>query len=138
MKSVEFIAEAVGTERLDIEIQPTTGTRVFFEGFLKPEADETPNWLRVVTKKKLVVEATVEIRNSDECYVGHIQAHRENKGFGSELLNYIIKYYNSKGIHKFSAYINHDNINSRSMFRKAGFTESQRKQHGSYWALQTQ
>lgn len=109
--------------------------RIFFEAKLNKEADDMPDWIRKVSPGPLIAEATCELRNDDECYVGHIQAHQEGKGYASELLAYIIDFYMKKGIRKFSAYINHENANSKNLFRKAGFIEYNRKHSGSDWTM---
>lgn len=139
MRAKDFIVESLGATRLDIttDVRSVPGhERIFFEAHLNADADDTPAWIRAVTKPKLIAEATCELRNGNECYVGHIQAHSEGRGYASELLAYIIEFYNKKGIHKFSAYINHNNANSRNLFRKAGFVESNKKRDGSDWTME--
>lgn len=124
--------------RLDISatVKSVPGhERIFFEAYLNKDADTTPGWLRAVTKRQLVVEATCELRNGNECYIGHIQAHSQGKGYATEMLKYIIDFYNKKGIRKFSAYINHNNVNSQNLFRKAGFTETTKQRDGTYWTM---
>lgn len=137
MRISEILCEDIQS-RLDIttDVRTVPGhERIFFEAHLNADADDTPAWIRAVVKPKLIAEATCELRNGDECYVGHIQAHTEGRGYASELLNYIIDFYNKRGIHKFSAYINHNNANSKNLFRKAGFVESNRKKDGSDWTM---
>jgi RimJ/RimL family protein N-acetyltransferase len=124
--------------RLDITHQEAVvmrHERIFFEAKLNKESDDMPAWIRAVSPAPLIAEATCELRNGDECYVGHIQAHTEGQGYGSELLKYIVDFYNKRGIHKFSAYINHNNSDSKNMFSKAGFVESDRKKEGSNWSM---
>jgi hypothetical protein len=124
--------------RLDVttDIRSVPGhERIFFEAKLNKEADDMPDWIRKVSPGPVIAEATCELRNDDECYVGHIQAHTAGKGYASELLAYIINFYNKRNIHKFSAYVNHENANSKNLFRKAGFVESNRKNSGSDWTM---
>jgi hypothetical protein len=135
VRSDEFITENV-QPRLEITTDSRSvpgHERIFFEAYLTKEADDTPSWIRAVVKPKLIAEATCELCKGDECYVGHIQSHTEGRGYASELLNYIMDFYNKKGIHKFSAYINHNNANSKNLFRKAGFIEAIKKREGSEW-----
>lgn len=122
------------TQRLEVKTS-STGKRTFFEGYLKADADETPAWLRVVQKPKLVVEATCEIDANGDCYIGHIQAHREYKGFATELVKHVLDYYRDQGVNNFKAYINHNNSGSKNVFRKLGFAETGRQRDGSFWTL---
>lgn len=128
------LSEGTHASRLNVKTT-TNGPRTFFEGFLSPAADSTPAWIRAVTKTPMVVESTAEITQGDKCYIGHIQAHREGQGYASELVKYIIGFYKEQGINKFYAYINHNNVNSQNLFRKAGFIEAIKKRDGSFWEL---
>lgn len=131
MNLYELIVESTGTARLDITATNAVvmqKERVFFEAFAKTK------WPKVLSNPKMLAEATCELRD-DECFIGHIQAYEEGKGYGSELLNYILQYYKAGNIHKFSAYINNQNAGSRGMFTKAGFTESTKKNNGSFWTM---
>lgn len=134
MKSADFITE--NRSRLNVKTT-TSGPRTFFEGYLNPEANPTPTWLRILSKTPLAVESTAEITQGDMCYIGHIQAHQNGQGYASELVKYIIDYYKKQSIYKFYAYINHANVNSQNLFRKAGFVEAIKKREGSYWELNT-
>lgn len=145
MKSRDFLNEdeiqkKVYPQQARLDITHTEAVvmrheRIFFEAKLNKESDDMPDWIRKVSPGPVIAEATCELRNNDECYVGHIQSHQEGKGYASELLTYIIDFYNKRNIHKFSAYVNHENANSKNLFRKAGFVESNRKNSGSDWTM---
>jgi GNAT superfamily N-acetyltransferase len=133
---ISKITEEIAPETQRLEVKTTsTGKRTFFEGYLKADADETPAWLRVVQKPKLVVEATCELDAGGDCYIGHIQAHQEYKGFATEIVKYILDYYRDQGVNNFKAYINHSNLGSKNVFRKLGFAETNQQRDGSVWTL---
>lgn len=145
MRTREFIVEstevtdiAPTTARLDVDVELVGGEnkRTFFEGFLRDDADDTPDWIKaaLLHKRKLVVEATCENDNG-VCLFGHIQAYRDGCGFATELGKYIIDYYRNQGVNNFKAYINHMNSGSKNVFRKLGFAETKQQRDGSFWTL---
>ena len=83
----------------------------------------------------MVVEATCELDAGGDCYIGHIQAHQEYKGFATEIVKYILDYYRDQGVNNFKAYINHSNLGSKNVFRKLGFAETNQQRDGSVWTL---
>lgn len=116
------------SSRINIEFHGDWNHRVFFEGFLK---DEHKNFLER-GRKSLRGEATVDLV-ADGAYINRIDAYPKGQKFGSELLDAILKELATRRFKTVRTYIESSNPDSKMLFKKFGFEELEKKQHGSYW-----
>jgi GNAT superfamily N-acetyltransferase len=125
-------AASNSTNRLDLKTQHVGGGktgRVLYSGKLKPEHK---SWLDVTDDP--VAEATVDLNHENKtAYLNRIDAFHRGKGYGPELLNTILSDLKNNNFYHTRTYIEHPNVASQTIFRKAGFTPVEEKEHGSYW-----
>lgn len=68
------------------------------------------------------------------CRLGWVQSHRRG-GYGRELLATVLRIARRRGARVAVAYVESDNLDSRSMLTKLGFSEGARGARGSTWTL---
>jgi GNAT superfamily N-acetyltransferase len=118
---------------MDIAVSGNWDVRVFFEATLRKAQW---NWVQQASGRAPRCNATVDLNEENSvAYINRIDASPVAEGFGSELLSYIIAQVKDHGFKVVSCYIESNNAGSRSLFRKAGFTEENKHSAGSYWEL---
>jgi RimJ/RimL family protein N-acetyltransferase len=126
------IASLFESARLNFDVHGDWKQRVFFDASLK---DEHRTWLDLPGKKLDRGSATVDI-TPEYAYINRIDATPTGKGFGSELLKEIIRQIKEHNIKRIETYIEHTNVDSKSMFKKAGFKELKKNKDGSTWGIE--
>ena len=132
-----IIGEDEETERLDIKEDGDWEQRVFFTAYL---TKKHRNWIHDVEfdRKGHVNrgEAILDLNKKDQsAYISRMDVTPTGKGFGSELLKYIIGQCKKHGYNLIRAYTEWENINSKDMLRKAGFKEIRTQAGDSHWEL---
>lgn len=120
------------TTRLDIVEEGDWKQRVFFTASLKIEHQD---WLHKAGASPKIGEATLDINKDQTAYLNRIDVFAKGEGYGAEIIKHIKAEAKAKGITSIKAYIEHLNSASKSMIRKAGFTEAKEEKHGSYWVV---
>lgn len=128
------VNEEQETERLDITEKGDWNVRVFLDAYLTNSAK---NWIdRIGEGKVNRGSATLDLDNSSGvAYINRIDATPTGEGFGSELLKYIVEQSKAHGYYIVKAYTEWTNLNSKDMFKKAGFRSVDHNNNGNYWEL---
>jgi ribosomal protein S18 acetylase RimI-like enzyme len=127
MKLSEILNEA--PEEMTVQVTPAPGNRTLFTGIAK-HAGSMMSRIR----SEVVCEITTE-QKPDSMFIGYVDSKVLKAGWGTKLLQYVVKYYTKQGITDFSAYIPKDNQASMALFNKCGFTITKTQQHGTFWEL---
>lgn len=138
MKIYELFEDENRTQNLDIKVVhgDWNQDRLFIEASLRPDRDDSPDWLKQAkgTNPVIAVEVTLDLIHSQkEGHVNHILAHRKGKGYAAETLKWIAKMLKLKGFVTVMAYIENNNVASRSMAEKAGWKLMKQEKHGAYY-----
>jgi translation elongation factor EF-1beta len=132
----EFIIEDNKTDRLDITMSGDWVIRAYFEATLQ---EKHQNWVHKARGGNILRGgAMVDFnKNTGEAYLNRIDVSPVSEGFGTELLTYIIAQVKEHNFVSIKAYVEANNIGSKSMLRKVGFTEikNTKFKDGSYWVL---
>jgi N-acetylglutamate synthase-like GNAT family acetyltransferase len=97
----------------------TAPSTIVVKAVLKQEhKDWTNEWEKEVVRGEALLNVS-----SHTLYISRIDAKPSGQGFGSEMLKCIIKQAHAHNIPRIETYVENNNADSRSLFRKAGFEE---------------
>ena len=136
MRSTEFINEDENKPLFSFKVTGSWKDRVWVTMYETAPVDR--QWL-VGEDPYEVGEVTIDTDNKAKtAYINRIDiTNGKGQGKGSVLLAEVLHMLKEKGFVSATAYINHDNPNSRGLFKKFGFefTESDEwdAQYGDYW-----
>jgi hypothetical protein len=131
----EFATEDSSNDRLIFSEEGDWNTRVYITARL---GSEYQSWLHGDDRPE-VGEVSLDISNRGlDAYVNRIDvSYGKGQGYGTMLLTEAMIRAKEHGVRTMTAYIEHRNPVSKSLFRKAGFIEQPEKewetQYGRYW-----
>ena len=135
MRSNEFIAEDE-QPTYTFEVKGDWNTRVWITMF--ETAPEETQWL-VGSEPKEVGEVTLDPNSKDNTvYFNRIDiTSGKGQGKGTKLVAEVLRLLTEKGFDSVTSYVNHNNPDSRGLFKKMGFTLTKSDewdaQYGDYW-----
>ena len=136
MRSTEFINENENTPLFSFKVTGSWKNRVWVTMF--ETAPKDAQWL-VGSEPYEVGEVTVDPDpKTKTAYINRIDITKgQGQGKGSVLLAEVLRMLKEKGFISATAYVNHDNPNSRGLFKKFGFefveSDEWDAQYGDYW-----
>jgi hypothetical protein len=87
-----------------------------------------PDWLSELNPK--AAEMSVHIDKSTGIATGRIDARRHGKGYGRETFEAVMRELTKFGAKEYHAYVEHSNIDSQDMVKKAGGVQIKEGPHG--------
>lgn len=136
MKSTEFLFEDLTGKTFTFKVTGDWKEKVWVTMFETASKDE--QWL-VGSEPYEVGEAVLEIEpKAKTVYFSRIDiTSGTGQGKGPILANEVLRLLKARKFKSVTAYVNHNNPNSRSMFKKLGFELTQSDewdaQYGDYW-----
>lgn len=136
MRAKEFVFETENKSTFSFKVTGSWKDRIWVTMFETAPTDR--QWL-VGSDPYEVGEVTVDSNpKTKTAYINRIDiTNGQGQGKGSILLAEVLRLLKEKGFTSATAYINHDNPNSRGLFKKFGFEFMQSDewdaQYGDYW-----
>jgi len=137
MRATEFITEDESKPTYSFEVKGDWKDRVWVTMFETAAKDE--QWLHG-TEPYEVGEVTLDPDpKTNTVYFNRIDITKgKGQGKGSILLAEVLRLLSEKGFKSVTSYVNHNNPESRGMFKKFGFqfkeSDEWDAQYGDYWA----